>query len=45
VQVLFGLFVGDGQVRLGQLGVRSEEAVFYKRVGYFEGLGFESFEL
>jgi hypothetical protein len=29
VQVLFGLFVGDGQVRLGQLGVRCEEAVFY----------------
>lgn len=29
VQVLFGLFVGDEQVRLGQLGVRCEEAVFY----------------
>lgn len=45
VQVLFGLFVGDGQVGLGQLGVRSEEAVFYERVGDFEGFGFERFEL
>jgi hypothetical protein len=45
VQVLFGLFVGDGQVGLGQLGVCCEEAVFYKRVGDFERFGFESFDL